>query len=159
MEAILNLFDIQESEERKEKFHTAVAKLLYASKRVRPDIVSAVTFLCTRLKVQNEADWRKLERLIKYLRGSRSLSLTIAMRKSIELRAFVDASYGVHPDMKSYTGVSITLGQGIIHNIREECKAEAQCELIGVSDSLNTILRMRNFLVEQGYEMAPINLK
>jgi hypothetical protein len=48
-----NGFMVDEKAERlvdaeKKVFHTAVAKLLYLSKRARPDIISVVGFLCTR---------------------------------------------------------------------------------------------------------------
>ena len=37
------------SEAERKQFHTSVAKLLYLSKRARPDILTAVGFLCTRV--------------------------------------------------------------------------------------------------------------
>mmetsp|Transcript_1494 Transcript_1494/g.2315 ORF Transcript_1494/g.2315 Transcript_1494/m.2315 type:complete len:129 (+) Transcript_1494:204-590(+) len=35
------------TEQERKKFHTNVAKLLYLTKRARPDILTAVSFLCT----------------------------------------------------------------------------------------------------------------
>jgi hypothetical protein len=37
------------SGEMKERFHSRVAKLLYLAKRVRPDILTAIAFLSTRI--------------------------------------------------------------------------------------------------------------
>jgi len=54
-------------EEDKEAFHHLVAKLLYLSKRARPDIQTAVAFLCTRVKSPDEDDYKKLARCISYL--------------------------------------------------------------------------------------------
>ena len=45
------------TEERAEKFHNIVAKLLYVSKRARLDIDLAVSFLCTRVAEPTEQDW------------------------------------------------------------------------------------------------------
>jgi hypothetical protein len=51
-------------------FHTLVAKLLFLSKRARPDIQLAVSFLCTRVKKPDMDDYQKLCRVIKYLRNT-----------------------------------------------------------------------------------------
>ena len=72
-----NLFITREStplnEDMKSKFHTMVAKLLYLSKRVRPDILLAVSFLTTRVQSPDSDDLNKLNRVIKYLNGSSEL--------------------------------------------------------------------------------------
>ena len=50
--------------ERSEMFHKIVAKGLFASKRARPDILQAITYLCTKVKAPNENDWLKLRRMM-----------------------------------------------------------------------------------------------
>jgi hypothetical protein len=45
-------------------FHSTVAKLLYLSKRARPDIIAVVVFLCTRVKDPTLEDWEKLGNLL-----------------------------------------------------------------------------------------------
>ena len=45
--------------DKSEIFHKFVAKGLFASKRARPDILPAITFLSTRVKSPNENDWMK----------------------------------------------------------------------------------------------------
>jgi len=40
----------------KKKFHTVVAKLLYLAKRVQPDLLTATSFLCMRVKQPTKAD-------------------------------------------------------------------------------------------------------
>ena len=51
-----------------ELFLSHVARLLFASKRTRPDIQVYVAFLCIRVKVLIEQDCKKLEKVISYLR-------------------------------------------------------------------------------------------
>jgi hypothetical protein len=48
-------------------FHTVVAKLLYLGKRIRPDILLTVSFLCTRVTKVTERDMIKLKRLVNYV--------------------------------------------------------------------------------------------
>jgi len=57
--------------ERKEAFHTTVAKGLFLCKRARPDIQPTIAVLNTRVKEPNESDWTKLIRMMEYLNGTR----------------------------------------------------------------------------------------
>jgi hypothetical protein len=63
--------------ERSAKFHHIVAQLLFLCKRARPDIQTSVSFLCTRVKSPNEDDYKKLSRVIRYLRGTIDMPLTL----------------------------------------------------------------------------------
>jgi len=66
---LFNVNDESETldEDRKEIFHSVVAKLLYITKRARPDIETAVAFLCTRVSRSTESDWLKLKRVLGFL--------------------------------------------------------------------------------------------
>jgi hypothetical protein len=58
-------------------FHNLTAKIIYVTKRARPDISLAVAFLTTRVKGPNIDDWRKLRHVIEYLRVTRDLPLIL----------------------------------------------------------------------------------
>ena len=58
-------------------FHHIVAKLLYLCRRTQKDIQTAMAFLCTRVKRPNEDNYKKLTRLIQYLRDTRHITPTI----------------------------------------------------------------------------------
>ena len=60
-----------------ELFHCHVARLLFASKRPRPDIQVCVTFLCTRVKSPTEQDYKKLGRVVSYPKETVHLPLVI----------------------------------------------------------------------------------
>ena len=77
-----------------------MAKLLFLCKRDRPDIQTAVAFMCMRVKPPDKDDWKKLKRCVAYLRGSIGLVMTVG-RKTDVLRVWIDASFAVHPNMKS----------------------------------------------------------
>ena len=69
-----------------EVFHTYVAKALFLSKRARPDIQLEVAFLCTRVQAApTDHDWKKLLRLMKYLRKTKDLYLTLSADGSLRL--------------------------------------------------------------------------
>lgn len=68
---------IKLGKERAAVFHHLVAKELLLSKRARPDRQLDVAFLSIWVQSSDEHDWKNLGRLIKYLRGTRDLSLTL----------------------------------------------------------------------------------
>ena len=66
-----------------ELFHRHVARLLFASKRARPDIEVCVAFLCTHVKSPNKQDYKKLGRVISYLKETVHLPLHYRREKVI----------------------------------------------------------------------------
>ena len=95
-----------------EVFHHIVAKFLYDAKRARPDLQVAVAFLCKRVKCPNIGDWKKLGRVVRYVRATINLPLIIGSDGSENMMWSVDASFAVHMDMQSHTGYCLTLGIG-----------------------------------------------
>eukprot|EP01040_Poterioochromonas_malhamensis_P014285 gene14285-15796_t len=115
--ALTNLFEVRESpllnEEKRKEFHSITAKLLYLAKRVRPDILTTVSYLSTRVTKANEDDWKRLDRLLKYLNYDPTSGITLKPGDGdITIRAYADASYGIHEDGKSHSGLCIALGEG-----------------------------------------------
>lgn len=75
-----NLFNIKKetqllNDAKYELFHHLTAKVLFLSKRAQPDLQTAVSFLCTRVKVPNKYGWYKLRRLMMYIQATKELPL------------------------------------------------------------------------------------
>jgi hypothetical protein len=76
----------------------------------------------------------------------------------IKVHLIVDASYGVHVDGRSHTGSCVVIGDlGAVHCRSSKqhivTKSSTEAELVGLSDSVNQGLFLRNFLTLQGYSM------
>ena len=162
--ASTDLFDIDASSERldtsmAEEFHSRVAKLLYMAKRARPDLLTAISFLATRVQQPTQQDWTKLDRTLRYLNATKDLWLTLTVGDSYAVEAYIDASYGVHQDGKGHTGVCITIGSGFFYvsSTKQKLvsKSSTEAELIGVSDGLSQVIWVRNFLLAQGHDIGP----
>ena len=162
--ASVELFTVDENskeleKEKREKLHSVVAKLLYMAKRARPDILTAVAFLTTRVLKSTEQDWLKLERIIQYLKGTRELALNLTTNGDITINAYIDASFASHQDGKSHTGEMITLGGGAVISKSSKQKlvtrSSTEAELVGLSDGTPTVLWVKNFLESQGYDVGP----
>jgi hypothetical protein len=139
-------------------FHTNTAKLLFVSKRARPDIQTTVAFLTTRVRAPDEDDYKKLARCMKYLRATINIPLTMEASDLHVVKWWVDASFGVHPDMKSHTGATMSLGKGSIYarSTRQKIntKSSTEAELVGVDDVMPQVMWTRYFLEAQGYKVS-----
>jgi uncharacterized protein YeaC (DUF1315 family) len=60
-------------------YHHLTAKLLYLSKRTRPDLLPTVSFLCTRVQGPDVDDWKKLGRCLTYLRDNANEPYILSM--------------------------------------------------------------------------------
>jgi len=141
-----------------EFFHSTVAKLLFLCKRARPDIHTAVTFLTTRVASPDRLDYAKLRRCIRYLRGTADLPLTLRPDPGGVIQWWVDASFAVHPDMRSHTGAVLSLGGGAIVSMstrqKLNTKSSTEAELVAVDDALPQIIWAKNFLTAQGFAVT-----
>lgn len=158
-----NLFKVDEassalklSVERSAIFHQFVAQLLFISSRSRRDIQTAVAFLTTRVKSPDEHDWVKLRRVMKYLKDTRFLKLTLSAENLRVLKWYLDSSYAVHPDCKGHTGGMLTLGKGAVTSGSRKQKlngrSSTEAEIIGVDDFMGPLLWTLCFMREQGYD-------
>jgi hypothetical protein len=70
-------------------FRSFVAKLLYLSKRTRADILTEVAFLTKRVLAPQRDDLYKLERTIKYIRGTLNLPLVLEMNDPVHVNSVI----------------------------------------------------------------------
>ena len=152
---------VKASLEDVEYFHSYVAKLLYLGKRVRPEILTAVSFLTTRINPCDNDDMNKLARVLSYLATCPERGITLCIGDSIpSVSAQIDAAYGVHMDGKSHTGCTITIGdRGPCYfrsaKQRIVTKSSTEAELVALSDSANVPIHINRFLRAQGYDSPP----
>ncbi len=91
-------------------FHSQTAKVLYLAKRARPDILTVVSFLCTRVQSATEEDRSKLDRVLGYLKGTQDRTLLLRAQSTCLVTAYVDAAFGLHNDSRSHSGVVVFVG-------------------------------------------------
>ena len=124
-----------------------MAILLYLIKRTRQDIQTAVAFLCTRVREPDTDDYKKLTKVMQYIRNTKNMTLTI--EPDDEAKWWVDSSYAVHPNMKSHTGIYMTLGKGAPYTAsckqKLNTKSSTEAELVAVDDAMGQVLWTRHF--------------
>ena len=144
--------------ERSDIFHSVVAKLLFITKRARPDIETAQSFLCRRVSKSDNDDWKKLKRVLGFLKSTVHDVRVIGAGSLSEIYTWIDASYAVHDNLRSHTGGAISMGyeaHGILHGKssmqKMNVKSSTEAELVGVSEYIPYNIWLMMFLEEQGY--------
>ena len=155
-----NLFTVRDdsrklSPRKAEQFHSLVAKILFATKRARPDTGTSISYLTTRVREPNRYDWRKMVHLMKYIRGTKDLPLILCANGSGILKWFIDSSHGVHPNMRGHTGGGLTMGTGspLSTSMKQKLntRSSTETEIVRVDDLMPAVLWSRLFLEGQDY--------
>ena len=76
---------------------------MFVAKRAILDIHRMVAVLSTTVKSPNEIDCQKLVGMIKYLNGTKRKYGTLSYDNLKVIKWYVEASFAVHPDLKSRT--------------------------------------------------------
>jgi hypothetical protein len=144
-------------EQKAQFFHTYMAKTLLVCKRARPDLQTVVAFLCTRVKEPDEDNYKKLIRMLQFIRATKDDYLPLSASSLHNVRWWVDALYAVHPDMQSHTGGALSLGKGVIYGTSRRqklnTKSSTEAELVGADDMMPQMLWTLYFLEAQGYNI------
>jgi hypothetical protein len=123
---------------------------LYLSKRARPDTIATVSFLCTRVKEPRVQDREKLLHLLGYLQRTKERVLKLRPRGIFRLEAYIDASFALHPDGKSHTGIVILLGGiGVFFASRKQkcvSKSPTEAELVALSKNVGFVELFHEFV-------------
>ena len=78
------------STERSVEFHHLLKKILFATKRARPDTCTTIPFLTTRVREPDNDEWANLVHLMKYIRITRNLPLILSANGSSILQWWID---------------------------------------------------------------------
>ena len=160
--AATHLFDIDKKRtllplDMKELYHQTVAKLLWVAMRARPDILTALSFLTTRVKSPDEDDWKKLLRVLCYLKCTIDLYLRLSSDGTGIAKWSVDAAFGNRENLLSQTGGLMSMGGGALMCTSKKqklnTKSSTEAELVAVDDMMSQIIWTRNFLLAQGFEL------
>jgi hypothetical protein len=157
--ATADLFTVDDAEPTgcPRAFLAKVMKVMYLARKCRYDVLLPISFLATRAKAPTKQDWDKLAR---YLNATRNLPLVIAP-DDLQLRAFMDASFAVHPGAKGQSGRIISLGNiGGPLTVKTSkqtlvAKSSTESELICLADGVSEVLQLQRILKFLGLNPHP----
>lgn len=131
-------------------FHAIVVKLLYLSQRAHPDIITTISFLCTRVQSPTKEDMMKLEKLMGCLLRPKEKVLVLRPSQSFKVVVYIDASFATHNDGKSHSGIVIFVGGVAVFCAlwKQKCvsKSLTEAELVTLSDNLGFVELFQEFI-------------
>jgi hypothetical protein len=135
-----HLFKVREdgqqlNEEQADAFQHTVFQLYFAANQVHHGIQKVVSFLTTREQEPDKDDWGKLKRILKYLKGTRYLKLTLSMDQlKFTVHWYVDGLHQIHEDCRGQMGSLLTFRKGSIvsssNKMKCNTKSSTETELV-----------------------------
>jgi len=93
---------------------------------------------------------------MQYLQANKDITLTLEPGE--QLNWWVDSSYAVHPDMRSHSGIIMSLGKGAAYSTsckqKLNTKSSTEAELVAIDDAMGQIMWTCNFLKGQGMSIT-----
>jgi hypothetical protein len=125
------------NESKRKLFHSAVYLAQFIAIRTRPDCLLTVNFLSTRCTKATQDDWKKLLRLIQYLKGTKEMGLKLSLSQDgkVILSSYIYAALGAQ---------------------KLNAKSAHETEIITLSDYINKIVWCRLMIAEQGFDIGPV---
>ena len=143
---------------RKERFISVVMKLLWLIQRGRPDCTTPISYLCTRAKEPDIEDWKKLKRLLCFLKQTINEERIIGAKDLHKMQTFIDSSHAVHENMRGHTGGVTTFGTGVLgvksSKQKMNSRSSMETEVIGNSEYLPCNIWFEYFMGAQGYNLT-----
>jgi hypothetical protein len=96
-------------------YRELVSSLNYLAVATRPDIAYAVGRLASFLDCYRDEHWNAAVRVLRYIKGTKSLSLTLGSTSPVSLVGYADSDYAnCHDTSCSISGYCFSLGNGMI---------------------------------------------
>ena len=139
------------------EYASVLMKLMYVSKRTRPDILPMVTALATYNKNPNQDHWKRLHRVLAYLRYKEDLSLTYHMGLPYDPQMSTDASFNLTVDAKGFNGTVIhgNLKNAAVHISMNKqtvtADSSTESELMALAESCKVLMHVLGMYEELGY--------
>ena len=148
-------------EERHSRFRQVVGKIQFLAPR-RPDVLFALKEVARHLQAPREHDWDRLERIVRYLAGTKNMQLRLEADGDIHtVYAFSDADWAGCPEERLSTGCALVFWcGGLIHahsrTIRDVSLSSGESEFYGITAATGEGLYVQEILKDIG---LPTSLK
>jgi hypothetical protein len=99
---------------------------------------------------------KKLLHILRYLNGTKNVKIKY-LPHSLQVVAWIDASYGLHQDTKGQTGIVITLGRNgppVFCKSRKQklvSRSSTEAELIALNEGLPEVIWAKQFMENLGF--------
>jgi len=120
--------------------------------RTRPDIELAISALTTKSRSPCKGDMKRLNRVLSYLKYTRELGIIIRPlpdKDDLQLTAWMDAGFAVHPQRESHSGIIITLNKFgpplYWKSLKQKLVtiSSTEAELLAIFEGMDTLIWLR----------------
>jgi len=136
-------------------YPSLLGSLQYAAVCTRPDISTALSILGSAQANPTVAHMQALKKVLRYLKGSPAMSLTLGGGEdnTLQLTGFADADWGNDSvTRRSRSGFVFTLGRGAVSykSRKQSCVAQSTCEAeyYSAADATKEAIHIRQMLSE-----------
>ncbi|PPQ82261.1 hypothetical protein CVT24_001911 [Panaeolus cyanescens] len=134
-------------------YRSLIGAMLYIAIGTRPDISFAIQNLSQFLDTYDQSHWNAAIRVLRYLKGTRTLRLALGGDNGISLLGYTDSDWSQCPiNRKSVSGYGFTLGGGLISWCARKQKtvstSSCEAEYIAAFEATKEALWLRNLLSE-----------
>lgn len=136
-------------------YQAVVGSLMYAAIGTRPDIAFAVQTLSQFNSAHTAAHWTAAKHVLRYLKGTRTLSITYGKTRDFVIKGYSDADWGQNrADRRSISGYAFLLGGGIVSWSSKKQSTVAlstmEAEYVALAHATKEALWFRSILGELG---------
>lgn len=141
----------------KTEFASRLMAAMFAGKRSRPDTLTVLSILATRIQTANATDMICLRHVYKYLNNTKHLGLTFRPT-TMELTYWVDAAYGLHHDTRGHGGIMVTFGYANApvfaksSKLKLHTRSSTETELVTLDEGFMHLLWFRQIIEFMGYK-------
>lgn len=120
-----------------------MTKLLFVVKRVRPDILLAVSFLTTIVNNPDCDDWNMMMRVLGYLTETMEYHNILNYSNLNNLTWYIDGSYASHSDMRGQSGAVLMAGDCVVlfksNKQKVNTRSLTETEVIAIDNALPNV--------------------
>ena len=132
-------------------YKEAVRGLMWLVGMSRPDITNAVRAVSRHFNNPAERHWKAVLQMIRYLLGTKDLSLTFEWGSGLEISVFADANYAQKTDdRRSVSGVAVTVGKSSVSKFSSTQKivtlSTTEAEYVALGDGVKEALFVKGVL-------------
>lgn len=134
-----------------DEYRKLIGMVLYLATNTRPDIAATVAILSRKVSCPSTVDLKELQRLIRYLSGTRNLMLNLNRKDEMELYAFSDSDWAEDAiDRKSNSGFVVMVNGGAVAWCSRKQSlvslSSAEAEYIAVTETVKEMLYMERLM-------------
>lgn len=135
-------------------YRSIIGSLLYLT-AIRPDIMFATSFLSRFMQTPSKNHLAAAKRLLRYVKGTSQYGIFFERSGSVNLVCYTDSDWaGSEDDMKSTSGYTFTLGNGVFSWLSQKqdtiAQSTAEAEYIAACSAVNQAIWLRKIFSDIG---------